>query len=52
MSVALSKRSQNKKKAFSQGSLKFIEMSNSFLEGARREKTHLKKVSYSATEVR
>ena len=33
MSAALSKRSQNKKKASAQGSLKFREVSNSFWEG-------------------
>ena len=48
MSAALSKRSQNKKKKGSaQGSLRFREVSNSFREGTRREKTRLKKVSYS-----
>ena len=45
VSAALSKRSQNKKKASAQGSLKFREVSNSFWEGTRREKTCLKKVS-------
>ena len=50
MSAALSKRSQNKKKnASAQGSLKFREVSNSFWEGTRREKTRLKKVSYLLT---
>ena len=50
MSVALSKRSQNKQKiASAQGSLKFREVSNSFWEGTRREKTRLKKVSYLLT---
>ena len=32
-----------------QGSLKFREVSNSFWEGTRREKTRLKKVSYLLT---
>ena len=45
MSAALSKRSQNKKNASAQGSLKFREVSISFWEGTRREKTRLKKVS-------
>ena len=49
MSTAISKRSQNKKKASAQGSLKFREVSNSFWEGTRREKTRLKKVSYLLT---
>ena len=50
MSAALSKRSQNNKKnASAQGSLKFREVSNSFWDGTRREKTRLKKVSYSLT---
>ena len=52
MSAALSKRSQNNKKnASAQGSLKFREVSNSFWEGTRREKTCLKKVSYLATHL-
>ena len=46
MSAAISKRSQNKKNASAQGSLKFREMSNSFWEATRGEKTRLKKVSY------
>ena len=46
VSAALSKRSQNKKNASAQGSLKFRDVSNSFREGTRREKTRLKKVSY------
>ena len=33
----------HKKNAPAQGSLKFREVSNGFLEGTRREKTHLKK---------
>ena len=37
------------KKASAQGSLKFREVSNSFWEGTRREKTRLKKVSYLLT---
>ena len=37
---------KTKKKASAQGSLKFNEVSNSFWEGTRREKTRLKKVSY------
>ena len=46
VSAAISKHSQNKQKnASAQGSLKFREVSNSFWEGTRREKTHLKKVS-------
>ena len=46
MSAALSKRSQNKKNnASAQGSLKCREVSNSFWEGTRREKTRLKNVS-------
>ena len=49
MSAALLKRSQNKKNASVQGSLKFREVSNSFWEGTRREKTRLKKVSYLLT---
>ena len=49
MSAALSKRLQNKKNASAQGSLKFREVSNSFWEGTRREKTRLKKVSYLLT---
>ena len=44
MSAALSKRSQNKKKASAQGSLKFREVSNSFWEATRRER-----VTYSLT---
>ena len=38
-----------KKNASAQGGLKFREMSNSFWEGTRREKTRLKKVSYLLT---
>ena len=49
MSAVLSKRLQNKKNAPAQGSLKFRELSNSFWEGTRREKTRLKKVSYLLT---
>ena len=50
MSAALSKRSQNKQKnASAQGSVKFREVSNSFREGTRREKTRLKKVTYLLT---
>ena len=45
MSAAISKHSQNKKNAFAQGSLKLREVSNSFWEGSRREKTSLKRVS-------
>ena len=40
---------KTKKKASAQGSLKFREVSNSFWEGTRREKTRLKKVSYLLT---
>ena len=36
---------KTKKNAPAQGSLKFREVSNSFWEGTRREKTRLKKVS-------
>ena len=36
---------KTKKNASAQGSLKFGELSNSFLEGTIREKTRLKKVS-------
>ena len=47
MSAAFLTRSQNKKKkASAQGSLKFREVSNSFWEGTRGEKTRLKKVTY------
>ena len=49
MSAAISKRSQNKKNVPAQGSLKFREVTNSFREGTRREKTRLKKVSYLLT---
>ena len=49
MSAALAKRSQNKKNTSAQGSLKFREVSNSFWEGTRREKTRLKKVTYLLT---
>ena len=40
---------KTKKNASAQGSLKFREVSNSFWEGTRREKTHLKEVSYLLT---
>ena len=40
---------KQKKNASTQGSLKFREVSNSFWEGTRREKTRLKKVSYLLT---
>ena len=40
---ALAKQQKN---SFAQGSLKFREVSNSFWEATRREKTRLKKVSY------
>ena len=36
---------KTEKIAFAQDSFKFREMSNSFWEGTRREKTHLMKVS-------
>ena len=49
MSAALLKRSQNKKNAPAQGSVKFREVSNGFREGTRREKTRLKKASYLLT---
>ena len=51
MSAAFSKCSQNKKNGSAQGSLKFREVSNSFWEGTRREKTRLKKVSYLFTYI-
>ena len=52
MSAAILKRSQNKKMLQpAQGSLKFREVSNSFWEGTRREKTRLKKVSYLLTHL-
>ena len=45
MSAALSKCSQTKKNnAFANSSMKFRDVSNSFWEGTRREKTSLKKV--------
>ena len=37
---------KTEKNASAQGSLMFREVSNSFWEGTRREKTRLKKVSY------
>ena len=40
---------KQKKIASAQGSLKFREVSNSFWEGIRREKTRLKKVTYLLT---
>ena len=40
---------KTKKNASAQGSLKFRDVSNSFREGTRREKTRLKKVSYLLT---
>ena len=40
---------KTKKNSSAQGSLKFREVSNSFWEGTRREKTRLKKVSYLLT---
>ena len=40
---------KQKKNASAQGSLKFREVSSSFWEGTRREKTRLKKVSYLLT---
>ena len=43
---ALAKQNKN---ASAQGSLKFREVSNSFWEGIRREKTLLKKVTYLLT---
>ena len=49
MSAAFSKRLPNKKKNSAQVSLKYREVSNSFWEGTRREKTRLKKVSYLVT---
>ena len=46
LSCQLYYRSAHKQKnyAFANSSLKFREVSNSFWEGTRREKTHLKKV--------
>ena len=45
-SAAISNCSQTRRKDSSgQGGLKFKAVSNSFLEGTRREKTHLKKVT-------
>ena len=38
-----------RKNASAQGSLKFREVSNSFWEGTRRDKTRLKKVTYLLT---
>ena len=50
LSCQLHSRSARKKKnASAQGSLKFREVTISFWEGTRREKTHLKKVSYLLT---
>ena len=43
---ALAKQTKN---ASAQGSLKFRDVSNSFWEGTRREKTRLKKVTYLLT---
>ena len=40
---------KQKKNASAQGNLKFEEVSNSFWEGTRREKTCLKKVNYLLT---
>ena len=51
MSAAFSKRSQTKKNAFVQGGLKFRDVSNSFWEGTRREKTRLKKVTYLRSQL-
>ena len=42
---------KTKKNASAQGSLKFKEVSNSFWEGTRREKTRLKKVSYLLSQL-
>ena len=47
VSCTFEARAKQKKNASAQGSLKFREVSNSFLEGTRREK--LKKVSYLLT---
>ena len=51
LSCQLHFRSAHKteKNAAAQGSLKFREVSNSFWEGTRREKTRLKKVSLIVT---
>ena len=49
VSAAFLKRSQNRKNASALDSLKFREVSNSFCEGTRREKTSLKKVSFLLT---
>ena len=52
MSAANSKRSQNKKNASAQGSLKFREVSSSFCEGTRKEKTRLRKsVTYLLSQL-
>ena len=40
---------KTKKNASAQNDLKYMEVSNSFWEGTRREKTCLKKVSYLLT---
>ena len=49
VSATLSKRLKNKRNSSAQGSLEFREVSNSFWEDTRREKTRLKKVSYLLT---
>ena len=46
MLAAFSKCSQNRKNAIAQGSAMFRDVSNSFWEGVRKEKTCHKKVSY------
>ena len=44
--LAKQNKTTTTKKSSAQGSLKFREVSNSFWEGTRKEKTRLKKVSY------
>ena len=51
MSAALLKRSQSKKNASAQGSLKFREVSNSFWEATRREKKEKKEESQLLTHL-
>ena len=50
-SCTLEALAKQNKKASAQGSLKFREVSNSFWEGTRREKTCLKKVGYLLTNL-
>ena len=52
MSAAFSKRSQNKQKSASaQGGSNFREVSNSFWEGTRREKTRLNLLTYLLSQL-